>query len=173
MAQHFNSFFLTQGSEPTIQKESDLCFRCFRNLREHAMSRHQHERCHFIPRLEALEDRLAPAAVGAAGQAGSMLVVGVANSGISTTLIVEDGRGDAAVSLNGGDFQIFSGVSNIQVTAQGLGNIVALFALEPLASSQLLTMNMAGLFNGLFFHMPAGGATLTAAANVSVPFIAF
>jgi hypothetical protein len=86
-------------------------------------NRNPRERYHFRPCLEPLEDRTAaaPFSVGAVAQQGSLLAVGVASSVISTTMILQDGQGDVAVSLNGGDFQIFNGVSNIQVFAQGLG----------------------------------------------------
>jgi hypothetical protein len=129
----------------------------------------------FPPVLEPLEDRTAPAplSVGAAAQQGSLLAVGVASSVISTTMILQDGQGDVAVSLNGGDFQIFNGVSNIQVFAQGLGNVIAVFSSASLQIPEQLTMNLTGFFNGLFFHVPSGGANLNFNANVQVPFIPF
>jgi hypothetical protein len=134
------------------------------------------QKCHsFRPCLEPLEDRTVPVVVdgGLAAQVGSTLVVAVTSPGISTTLVVEDGQGDVAVAWNGGDFQLFGGISAIQVNAQGVGNIVAVLALMPLQTPEQLTLNLTGLFNGLFFHLPTGSATLTTQSNVPVPFFSF
>jgi hypothetical protein len=111
--------------------------------------------------------------LGAAAQQGSLLAVGVASSGISTTLILQDGQGDVAVAWNGGDFQVFNGISNIQVFAQGLGNVIAVFSSASLQMPEQLTMNLTGFINGLFFHIPSGGERMTVSANVPVPFIPF
>ncbi|HZV06886.1 MAG TPA: hypothetical protein VE999_17515 [Gemmataceae bacterium] len=133
------------------------------------------QRYHFRPCLEPLEDRTAPASVsmGTAVQAGSVLAVNVASPGISTTLIVENGQGDVAVEWNGESFQFFSGISNIQVVAQGFGNIVAVYSPAALATPETLNMTLTGLFNGLFYHLPNGGAKMTTQANVQMPFIPF
>jgi hypothetical protein len=151
--------------------------RQLRDTREPAMSwrRKPQERYHFRPCLEPLEDRTAPALVsmGTAVQAGSLLAVNVASPGISTTLIVEDGQGDVAVALNGGNYQLFGGINNIQVYAQGFGNIIAVYSPTSLQASESLNLNLAGMFNGLFFHLPTGGAKMTAQANVPVPSIPF
>lgn len=140
-----------------------------------SQSRDSQKRYYFLPRLEALEDRTAPAVVdgGIAAQVGSTLGMAVTSPSISTTLVVEDGQGNVAVALNGGNYQFFSGVSAIQVNAQGVGNIVAVLAVAPLQAPEQLTLNLTGLFNGLFFHLPTGGARLTFQSNVPVPFISF
>lgn len=139
-------------------------------------SRDPKERYCFLPRLEPLEDRmaLASASVGVAAQVGSTLVVGVISPGISTTLIVENGQGDVAVALNSLNFNLFSGVSSIQVNAQGMeGNIIDLVVLAPLQTPELLSLNLTGMANVLFYHLPSGGASLTAQADVPVPFFSF
>jgi hypothetical protein len=138
-------------------------------------SRDAHKCYHFLPRLEALEDRTAPAVVGGgiAAQVGSTLGMAVTSPGVSTTLVVEDGQGNVAVAWNGGNYQLFSGISAIQVNAQGVGNIVAVLAVAPLQTPEMLTLNLTGLFNGLFFHLPTGGANLSFQANVPVPLISF
>jgi redox-regulated HSP33 family molecular chaperone len=133
------------------------------------------QRYHFRPCLEPLEDRTAPAAVlmGTAVQAGSLLAVNVASPGISTTVIVEDGQGNVAVEWNGGNYQTFSGINNIQVYAQGFGNIIAVYSSASLQTPETLNLNLAGMFNALFYHLPSGGAKMTAQANVPMPFIPF
>jgi hypothetical protein len=138
-------------------------------------NRNPQERYRFRPCLEPLEDRMAPASAvsGAASQVGSMLSVGVISSSTPVTLIVEDGQGDVAVAWNGFNFNIFSGIKSIQVNSQGVGNIVFLYALAPLQTPQELSLNLSGSSNLLLYHLPVGGASLTALANVPVPFLAF
>jgi hypothetical protein len=111
--------------------------------------------------------------MGTAAQAGSMLAVNVASPGISTTVIVQDGQGDVAVEWNGGGYQFFSGINNIQVYAQGFGNIIAVYSPAALQAPETLNLNVAGLFNGLFYHLPSGGAKMNTQANLPVAFIPF
>jgi hypothetical protein len=138
-------------------------------------NRNSQDRYRFRPCLEPLEDRTATASVsmGTAVQAGSFLAVNVASPGISTTVILQDGQGDVAVEWNGGSYQFFSGISNIQVYAQGFGNIIAVYSSASLPAPETLNLNVTGLFNGLFYHMPSSGAKMTAQANVPVAFIPF
>ena len=137
--------------------------------------RKSQDRYHFRPCLEPLEDRTAPASVsmGTAVQAGSLLAVNVASPGISTTVIVQDGQGNVAVEWNGGSYQFFSGINNIQVYAQGFGNIVAVYSPAALQTPESLNLNLSGLFNGLFYHLPSGGAKMNTQASGPVPFIPF
>jgi hypothetical protein len=111
--------------------------------------------------------------MGTAVQAGALLAVNVASPGISTTVIVQDGQGDVAVEWNGGGYQFFSGINNIQVYAQGFGNIIAVYSPAALQAPETLNLNVAGLFNGLFYHLPNGGAKMNTQANVPVAFIPF
>lgn len=138
-------------------------------------SRDRQESHRFIPRLEPLEDRQVPAlgVGGIAAQVGSTLTVAVTSPNISTTVIVTDGLGNVAVDWNGGDFQFFFGINNIQVNAQALGNVIALYALAPLQAPEQLSLNVMGLTSVLLAHLPAGGASLTAFSNTAVPFITF
>jgi hypothetical protein len=150
-------------------------FRGMCNTRGHLMRRSSkpQNRSFFLPRLEALEDRIVPDSVlvGNAAQIGSQLVVGVFSTGISTTLIVQDGLGDVAVAWNGFNFNFFSGVDSIQLNSQGQGNLIDLYSLQPLQIQEQLNLSLTGAATLLLVHLPAGGVPLVAQANVPVPFI--
>ena len=87
------------------------------------------------PRLEALEERNAPSAVGITIQDGSIrdgkaievghvLFVEAFQPGHDTVQITDNGQGDVQVSWNGGAVHDFTGVSDIIVAANGKTNDV-------------------------------------------------
>lgn len=116
----------------------------------------------FVPQLERLEDRCVPAAIGGgfATQIGSMLNVTATNPA-NAVFVFEDGRGDVAAAWNGGPFQVFTGVNNIQVSAGGFANAVFFLNLAPLAAPEQLSVNLSGFADILFQHVAPGGAPLT------------
>lgn len=119
------------------------------------------------PRLEALEDRLLlselpffsefpfialPRTGGAAVQVGSTLEVGVTSPfipgfGLSSTLIVADGRGDVAVEWNGGPAHFFSGIDTITLNGGAPGNLALFVSLAPRTAPQQVAVQMTGMFN--------------------------
>lgn len=131
----------------------------------------------FVPRLERLEDRCQPSGIGIsqpgalAVQLGSTLSVLVSNATLTTTVIVEDGQGDMAVSVNSSPFHVFTGINTINVSAQGRNNAVVLWALAPLQTPEQLNLRLIGVTSALLQHLPPGGVPLTVRTNPTVPII--
>ncbi len=142
----------------------------------------------FVPNLEGLEQRVAPASLadvqaallflaqasdfrlprtgGAALQVGSVLGLALADTpAVASTAIFTDGQGDVAMAWDGGDFHFFTGVSTVNVFSQAPVNVVAVNALAPLQSPLSVNLDfVGGPFNALFEHA-AGGAALNIRAN--------
>ena len=123
----------------------------------------------FVPRLESLEDRCLPSSVV---QTGSILNVSLTNNA-NAAVILENGVGDVAVAWNGGPFQVFNGVNNINVSANGAANAVFFLNLAPLQAPEQLSLNLVGMANIVFEHVAHGGAPLTVVENPPVPTIHF
>jgi hypothetical protein len=120
-----------------------------------------------VPRLEALEDRLllselpflsefpfltAMRTSGAAVQVGSTLEIAVASPvipgfGLSSTLIVEDGRGNVAVEWNGLPPHFYSGIDTVTLNGVAPGNLALFVSLAPRTSPQQVAVQMTGMFN--------------------------
>jgi hypothetical protein len=128
----------------------------------------------FVPRLESLEERCVPVPTGGgvATQLGSVLNVAVSNPA-NAVFIFEDGRGDVAAAWNGGPFNVFTGINNIQVTGNGLTNAVFFLNLAPLTAPEQLNINLTGIVNVFFEHVTPGGAALTVHENPPVPTLHF
>jgi hypothetical protein len=114
-----------------------------------------------------------PRTGGVAVQVGSLLEVRVApplipGFGLSTTLIVEDGRGDVAVEWDGLPFHFFSGIQNISLGAIAPGNAALLVSLGPLPSPQQVAVKMTGVFNAFVGLVPPIGGQLNVQANPAV-----
>jgi hypothetical protein len=139
----------------------------------------------FVPRLEELEPRMVPsdavvaaAAVaaallggppnihiefpplqqgGAASQVGSTLILELASTpSPSQTQIVTDGRGDVALSWDGGSPHYFFGVQSIDVFSKAASNNIAFTSMGPLQSPQHLNLLLAGINNLLVESVPGG-----------------
>jgi hypothetical protein len=122
----------------------------------------------FVPRLEMLEDRCVPSSFsgGSATQFGSILNVSVSNPA-NAVFLLENGSGGVAVLANG-SLNVFNGINNIQVNATGITNAVCLLAAGPLKSPEQVTLNLIGLLNVVFEHVPPGGAAPTLQENPPV-----
>jgi hypothetical protein len=113
-----------------------------------------------------------PRTGGVAMQVGSVLELGVASPlfpgvGVSSTLILQDGRGDVAVSWDSQPFHFFSGINNISLLANAPGNIAMLVSL-PLTAPQQVAVQMTGVVNAFLGLVPPGGAPLNVQANPGV-----
>lgn len=160
---------------------------------------HRHQ---FVPSLEGLEQRVAPASLadvqalprtspeafqvgaalglalprtgGVAFQVGSTLgLVLAADPPVASAAIFTDGLGDVAMAWDGGPFHFFSGVSNINVLSLAPVNVVAFDALAPLQSPLSVNLDfVGGPFNALFTH-EAGGAALGVSADTPLATLSF
>ncbi|HEV3261330.1 MAG TPA: hypothetical protein VG013_31045 [Gemmataceae bacterium] len=118
-------------------------------------------RNNFLPRLEALEDRVVPSVFsvhtpprtgGAAFQTGSLLTVDLRNKvdqpGLNTVTIIDDGKGDIQVSWDGGPVHSFTGVSQIVVnSARTITEQVGFELTGPLAAPLNVQLNLNGINN--------------------------
>jgi hypothetical protein len=128
----------------------------------------------FVPHLEVLEHRYVPTLFlgGNAVLVGSVLNVSASNPA-NFVAIFEDGKGDVAVSWNGAPVQVFNGVSNIQVSANGFANALVFIDMAPLAAPAQLNVNLTGIVNIFLEHAAAFGAPLTVQENPPVPTLHF
>lgn len=114
-----------------------------------------------------------PRTGGAAVQVGSLLELGVApplipGFGVSSTLILQDGRGNVAVEWDGQPFQFFSGIDTITLNADAPGNLAFLVSLGPLSSPQQVGVQMSGILNIFVGLVPPSGSSLQVQATPGV-----
>jgi hypothetical protein len=116
-----------------------------------------------------------PRTGGVAFQVGSTLGLALAaDPSIASTAIFTDGLGDVAMAWDGGPFQFFSGVSNINVLSLAPVNVVAVDAVAPPQSPLPVGLTFLGgtPFNALFEHAE-GGAPLDVSANAPLATLSF
>jgi hypothetical protein len=133
------------------------------------------ERNRVIPHLEPLEDRILclVSKGGEAVQVGSILVLELGSTpSPSNTQIATDGRGDVAISWDGGSPHFFFGVQSIDVFSQATSNDIFFTSLGPLHAPQQLNLLLAGINNLLVENVP-GGAPLAVNALPPVPTLRF
>lgn len=131
-----------------------------------------------IPRLELLEDRClpAPAMGGVAVQVGSTLDISVGPADVGpvvtafgSTMILEDGMGNVAAAWDGMPFQFFRGVNTVNFDAGAPVNLVSFFNLGALQQTAFqLNLNMQGVANAFFEHLPAATQLQNALVSASL-----